>query len=80
MAASSCGSCPATSSCGAFSTSMSGSTPWFSTTHWPLRASHIPKSGIVMTPPSTNGRLWLMPTRPPQVRMPIAGPMPRVRK
>src|SRR5256886_13649528 len=39
---SSCGSCPATSWSGGFSTSMSGSTPWFSIAHRPW-VSHMPK-------------------------------------
>ena len=28
----------------------------------------------------TSGRLWLMPTSPPQVRLPITGPRPASRK
>ena len=48
MARSSCGSCPATTSLGVFSTSMSGSTPWFSTTHSRLTGSHMPMSGVVI--------------------------------
>ncbi len=35
---SSCASRPAASSCGRFSSSMVGSTPWFSTASWPSRS------------------------------------------
>ncbi len=36
----------------------------------------MPKSGMVTLPPSTSGRPWLIPTSPPQVRLPMTGPIP----
>ena len=58
---------------GQFSTSMSGATPSFSTANLPSREKK-PKRGAIIEPPSTNGGVSVVATRPPHVRMPTSGP------
>src|SRR6185312_8980797 len=72
-ARSSCGSCPAMTSFGQFSTSMSGGTPSFSTAHLPSRSKKPPR-GAIIDPPSTNVGVSAVCTRPPHVRLPTSGP------
>src|SRR5678815_5401776 len=73
---SSCGSRPAITSFGQFSTSTSGATPSFSTAHLLSRAKN-PNRGAIIDPPSTNGGVSLVATRPPHVRLPTSGPILR---
>src|SRR6185436_13506190 len=75
-ARSSCGSRPATTSLGHFSTSTSGATPSFSTAHLLLRAKNPPR-GAIIDPPSMNVGVSAVCTRPPHVRLPINGPILR---
>ena len=77
-ARSSCGSRPAITSFGQFSTSMSGATPSFSTAHLPSRVKKPPR-GAIIVPPSMNGGVSAVCTRPPQVRVPTSGPILRRR-
>src|ERR1051325_6786116 len=57
---------------------MSGATPSFSTAHWLSREKN-PNRGAIMEPPSTNGGVSLVATKPPQVRVPTSGPIFRDR-
>src|SRR5437660_2004371 len=72
-ARSSCGSRPAMTSLGQFSTSTSGATPSFSTAHFPLRAQKPPR-GAIAEPPSTKVGVSAVWTRPPHVRLPTSKP------
>ena len=78
-ARSSCGSWPAITDRGSFSTSMSGSTPMFSTTQLPS-AALVPNCGTLTEPPSMSGPWLVMPMTPPHERLPISGPSPASRK
>lgn len=71
---SSCGSRPAITSLGVISTGMSAATPSFSTAHLPSRSKKPPR-GAIMAPPSIRGGVSQVPTSPPQVRVPISGPI-----
>jgi hypothetical protein len=77
-ARSSCGSRPAMTSFGQFSTSMSGPTPSFSTAHFPSRVKKPPR-GAIIDPPSMKPGVSAVWTRPPQVRLPTSGPILRWR-
>jgi hypothetical protein len=52
---------------------MSGATPSFSTAKAFSREKK-PKRGAIIDPPSTNGGVSVVATRPPQVRAPTSGP------
>ena len=73
MARSSCGSRPAITSFGVCSTSTSGGTPSFSTTH-PSSGVQIARFGAVIVPPSISIGNPRTPTRPPHVRCPTSVP------
>src|SRR6266540_3002462 len=64
MARSSCGSWPAITSLGQFSTSTSGATPSFSTAHFPSRVKKPPR-GAIIEPPSINSGVSAVWTNPP---------------
>src|SRR5699024_9494240 len=71
---SSCGSSPLIQALGGNVTSMSGSTPWFSIDH-SAPSNQVAYLGWVTAVPSTRSKRPSMPPTPPQVRMPITGPM-----
>src|SRR6185295_1089541 len=77
-ARSSCGSCPAITSLGQFSTSMSGAVPSFSTAHLLSRVKNPPR-GAIIDPPSMKGGVSAVRTSPPHVRLPTSGPSLRKR-
>ena len=61
---------------GFIKSSMSGPTPSFSTAHLPSRVKKPPR-GAIIDPPSMNGGVSAVWTRPPQVRLPTSGPILR---
>src|SRR5215510_8188430 len=73
---SSCGSRPAITSFGQFSTSISGPTPSFSTAHFPSRVKKPPR-GAIIDPPSMKGGVSAVCTSPPHVRLPTNRPILR---
>src|SRR5262249_3302008 len=70
---SSCGSWPAATSLGQFSTSTSGATPSFSTAQWPSAAKKPPR-GAIIEPPSKNTGVSAVGTSPRHLRLPHPAP------